>query len=109
MSTLLLTLALLVFGSSSLADVIQSGNRAAALDMIAKGADVNAAESDGTTALHWAVHRDDVDLVDRLIRAGAKVNRTNDYGASPMSEAATVGNLAVLQKLLDAGASVESP
>jgi ankyrin repeat protein len=102
-------IALMVFGPSSLSDAIQSGNRAAAMDMIAKGADVNAAESDGTTALHWAVHRDDVELVDRLIRAGAKVNRTNDYGSSPMSEAATVGNIAMLQKLIDAGANVESP
>jgi ankyrin repeat protein len=109
MAVLLLAIALLVFAPSSLSDAIQSGNRTAALELIAKGADVNAADPDGTTALHWAAHRDDADLVERLIKAGAKVNRTNDYGASPMSEAATVGNVAVLQKLLDAGAHVESP
>jgi ankyrin repeat protein len=109
MAVLLLTIALLVFAPSSLSDAIQSGNRAAALELIAKGADVNAADPDGTTALHWAVHRNDADLVERLIKAGAKLNRLNDYGSSPMSEAATVGNVAVLQKLLDAGANVESP
>jgi ankyrin repeat protein len=110
MTTLALAFALMVFGpGSSLTDAIQSGNRTAALEMIAKGADVNAAESDGTTALHWAVHRDDVDLVEKLIKAGAKPNRKNDYGATPMSEAATVGNVAILQKLIDAGADVESP
>src|SRR5688572_31589717 len=103
-------IALLLFDADApLASAIQSGNRAAAIELIAKGADVNAAEPDGTTALHWAAHRDDLDLVDRLLKAGAKPNRTNDYGATPMSEAATTGNVAMLQKLLDAGASVESP
>jgi len=109
MTALVLTIALALLGPASLADAIQSGNRVAALEMISKGVDVNAAAPDGTTALHWAVHRDDVDLVDRLLKAGAKANRVNDYGSSPMSEAATVGNVAVLQKLLDAGANVESP
>jgi uncharacterized protein len=47
---------------AALASAVQTGNRAAALDLIAKGADVNAAEPDGTTALHWAAHRDDLDL-----------------------------------------------
>lgn len=109
MTALVLTIALALLGPGSLADAIQSGNRAAALEMISKGADVNAADPDGTTALHWAVHRDDADLVERLLKAGAKVNRVNDYGSSPMSEAATVGNVVVLQKLLDSGANVESP
>lgn len=109
MTALVLTIALALLGPASLADAIQSGNRAAALEMISKGADVNVAESDGTTPLHWAVHRDDIDLVDRLLKAGAKANRVNDYGASPISEAATVGNVAVLQMLLDKAANVESP
>ena len=36
--------------------------------------DVNAVEADGTTALHWAVRQNDLELVDRLLRAGADVN-----------------------------------
>jgi uncharacterized protein len=70
--------------------------------------DVNQRSSDGTTALHWAVYRNDADLVDRLLAAGANVKATNDYGATPMSEAAVVGNVRVLKKLLSAGADVES-
>lgn len=69
----------------------------------------NQRDSDGTTALHWAVQRDDSNLVDQLIKAGADVNAKNDYGSTPMSEAALNGDVAVIEKLLKAGADVESP
>jgi ankyrin repeat protein len=75
----------------------------------AQRAIVNAVDPDGTTALHWAVHHDDVALAERLVRAGANVNAKNDYGATPMSEAAVAGNIAMLELLLKAGADVESP
>ena len=71
--------------------------------------DVNQAQPDGTTALHWAVQKDDVDLVERLIKAGANVNAKNDYGSTPMSEAAINGDVAILDRLLKGGANVESP
>ena len=51
-------------------DVVKSGDKAAALALIERRADVNAPEADGTTALHWAVHQNDVDLAARLVRAG---------------------------------------
>ena len=41
----------------ALAGLIQAGNRDAALKRIAAGADVNAAQGDGTTPLHWAVYK----------------------------------------------------
>jgi ankyrin repeat protein len=46
--------------------------------------------------------------VDRLLAAGANANASNDYGSTPLSEAAVVGNVAVIKKLLKAGANVES-
>ncbi len=70
--------------------------------------DVNQRTSDGTTALHWAVYHNDVALIDRLLAAGANAKVMNDYGSTPMSEAAVVGNVEVLKKLLAAGADVES-
>jgi ankyrin repeat protein len=73
-----------------------------------EGADVNQTSADGTTALHWAVYRNNLALVEKLIAAGANVNAKNQYGSSPMSEAAVVGNLEVMKKLLAAGADVES-
>ena len=95
--------------ASPLAEAVKSGDRAAALALLAKRADVNAPEADGTTALHWAVNRDDLDLVNRLLRAGANVKASNDFGVTPMSEAAVVGNVTMIARLLDAGADVESP
>jgi ankyrin repeat protein len=99
----------LLLAASPLVDAVKSGDSAAAVALLAKGADVNAAEPDGTSALHWAVHRGDLDLVRRLVRAGARVNAKNDYGATPMSEAAVLADPAILDALLAAGADVESP
>ena len=66
--------------------------------------DVDAAGPDGATALHWAVHRDDVRLVELLLEAGADVAAANRYGVQPISLAAENGSAAVVGALLDAGA-----
>lgn len=94
--------------AAALVDAVKAMDRAAALKLIDQHVDVNSPESDGTTALHWAVHQDDIELAERLIRAGANVNAENDYGSSPMSEAAMVGNARMIEKLLNAGANVNS-
>src|SRR2546421_12949295 len=74
----------------TLAGLIQAGNRDAALKKIAAGADVNAAQGDGTTPLHWAVYKIDVDLVRALLERVAKPDVTNNYGSSPLAEATKV-------------------
>ncbi len=79
-----------------------------ALELIDRGTDVNAAAPDGTTALMWAIHFDEVPVIDRLIEAHANVQAVNDYGATPMSEAATFGDTAVIKKLVKAGANADS-
>jgi ankyrin repeat protein len=95
---------------SSLATLIQNGDRAAALEAIqAPGVDVNAAQGDGTTPLHWAVYKVDRELVAELLRLGADADVTNKYGASPLAEAVKLGDFALVKQLLDAGADVESP
>lgn len=106
----MLTISLLVLlAAAPLVDAVKSGDRAAAITLIAQRADVNAPEVDGTTPLHWAVHHGDLELAQRLIRAGAKVNVKNDYGSTPMAEAAILGRADLLETLLKAGADVESP
>lgn len=66
--------------------------------------DVNVPEIDGTTALHWAVHWDEVGLVKSLISDGANVRSSNRYGVTPLSLACRNGDGEVIELLLKAGA-----
>lgn len=60
---------------------------------------------DGTTPLHWASYRDDVNAADRLIRGGANVNAANDLGATALWIASVNGSAAMVERLLAAGAN----
>jgi ankyrin repeat protein len=81
----------------------RSGDVAALRKLVAQRVDVNAAEPDGTTPLHWAAHNDSVEAADLLIRAGANVKAANRYGVTPLWAACTNGNAALITRLLDAG------
>src|SRR5690349_14946537 len=94
---------------SSLADLIQAGNRKAALDQIRAGADVNAAQPDGTRPIHWAVYRVDYELIDALIAKKAKVDVANEFGSYPLTEAIKLADARMVKTLLAAGAGPESP
>jgi uncharacterized protein len=93
---------------SPLADTIKAGDRRTALEMIAKGVDVNAAQPDGTTPIHWASYQVDADLVKQLIAKGAKADVRNSFGATPLDEAVKVGNVPIVKMLLDAGANANA-
>ena len=93
----------------TLAGLIQSGHRDAALKMIAAGTDVNAAQGDGTTPLHWAVYKVDADIARALLARGAKPDVINNYGSTPLAEAVKVGNARLVEMLLDAGSNAEVP
>ena len=92
----------------SLAGVIQAGHRDDALALIRSGADVNAAQGDGTTPLHWAVYRVDAELSRELLKRGAKADVVNKYGSSPLAEAVKISNAELVKMLLDAGAKPDS-
>lgn len=81
-----------------------SGETQAALELIGRRTDVNATQSDGTTALHWAVYYGDEALVKRLIRRKADVTVKNEFGATPLSQAAILANAKIIKQLLAAGA-----
>src|SRR5204862_5645783 len=57
----------------ALIDAARNGDREAVRRLVKQGVNVRAEEGDGTTALHWASYRDDLESADLLIRAGAKV------------------------------------
>src|SRR5690242_16909930 len=81
-----------------LINAIKSGERSAAIEIIAKkSVDVNAAEADGSTPLLWAAHANDADLVARLLKAGAKPNARNQLGSTPLAEAAFNANTEAIQ------------
>jgi ankyrin repeat protein len=93
---------------TALIDAIKAKQHEAAVALLEKGVDVQAREVDGTTALHYAAHYDDAELVKRLIKAGADVKAANDYGATPLGEAAVTGDPEIIKALLAAGADAKA-
>src|SRR5262245_22533466 len=93
--------------TDSLASLIESGNRKAALERIRAGADVNAAQPDGTRPIHWAVYKVDYELLEALIAKKANANVRNEFGSTPIAEAAALGDGKMVKMLLDAGAASE--
>jgi uncharacterized protein len=92
----------------SLIDAVKAIDKAGVRTLLAQRIDVNAPEPDGTTALHWAANRDDAELVDLLIRAGANAKAANRYGVTPLWLAALSGNAASIEMLLKAGADANT-
>ena len=90
--------------STELADAAMKRDTQTVRALLQKKVDVNASQVDGTTALHWAVRFDDVDLAGLLIRAGANVAATTRAGATPLQLAAINGNAAMIETLVNAGA-----
>ena len=71
------------------------------------GADPNIPSADGTPALHWVIHFNDVETARLLVSRGADVNQLNRYGLAPLHVAATAGYGALVRLLLEENAAVE--
>ena len=83
----------------------RKGDEASVRALLTQKVMPSAAEPDGTTPLHWAVHHNQLDLVGLLIRAGARPDAENRYGVRPLELAAINGNASIIEVLLRAGAS----
>ena len=95
-------------GVPSLVDAVRHQDHAAVRSLLSQQIDVTAAQPDGATALHWAVHLEDLDTTELLIRAGADVNKANDLGVTPLLMAADRGNADLVERVLAAGADPDA-
>jgi uncharacterized protein len=88
-----------------LVDAARNADSATVRRLLQGKIDVNAAEPDGATALHWASYRDDLASAQLLLRAGANPNAANDLGATPIWMASVNGSAAMVRLLLESGAN----
>lgn len=92
-----------------LADAVEKMDGARTRALLAQHANVNAAQPDGMTPLHWAAYQDNLELARVLVRAGANVQAANRYGVMPLSLACTNGDGTMVALLLKAGADPNAP
>lgn len=90
--------------ASTLAEAVRTGDLAQVRAMLARHADVNEAEPDGSTPLDWAVESGNAELAALLLKAGAKAETQTPDGVTPLSLAAQARSFEISKLLLDAGA-----
>jgi uncharacterized protein len=88
----------------TLADAVEKRDQDVISKLLASKVDVNAAQPDGMTALHWAALHDDADLVAALLKNKAAADQETRYGVRPLALACRNGNDRIVKLLLDAGA-----
>jgi ankyrin repeat protein len=93
--------------TTGVADAAMRGDVATVRALLQQGADVNAAEGDGMTALHWAAEHGDHELAAVLLASGANPAAATRIGRhTPLHVAAKSGYPRVVRLLVDAKADV---
>lgn len=95
--------------AADIADAVMNQDAGTVRTLLAAKTDVNAAQADGTTALHWAARWDDLETAELLIGAGANAKAANHDGATPMFLAAQNGSAPMIGALLKGGVDVNAP
>ncbi len=94
-------------GPTTVADAARQKDLQAVRALLKQGGDVNAAQGDGMTALHWAALQNDAELASMLLYAGANVRATTRLGAyTPLHLASQAGAATIVEPLVKAGAAV---
>src|SRR5262245_19930763 len=94
--------------NSPLVDATRAANWSVVRSLVSKGLSgdaINAADTDGTRPLHFAVRADQLEIAELLLRAGADATAQNRLGVTPLYLAAQNGNALMIRKLLGAGAN----
>src|SRR5262245_9672935 len=100
-----LTAVMVAATDTQVADAAMKGNKEAVRALIKQAVDVNTAQGDGMTALHWAALNGDVEIARMLLYAGANLKASTRLGAyTPLSMAAKAGSSAIVGEMLKAGA-----
>ena len=95
--------------TAPVADAVMKRDPDAVRTLIKNGADVNAAQGDGMTALHWAARNGDLELTRVLLFAGANVKASTRLGGyTPLLLAAQQGHAGVIAALITAGSDVKA-
>jgi len=95
--------------TAPVADAAMNGDKAAVRALLKSAADVNAAQGDGMTALHWAAISGDLELAQMLVFAGANVRATTRLGTyTPLFLASQQGHAPVIDALIKAGSDVKA-
>lgn len=94
--------------AAPLANAAEKKDRAKVAALLKQGADVNASQVDGMTALHWATYHDDLSLATLLLKSGASAKAGNRYGVTPLSLACKNGNAEIVELLLKTGADANT-
>jgi ankyrin repeat protein len=96
-------------GGGTVVEAAMSGNREAVRALLKDGADVNTAQADGMTALHWAAQKGDVELAKVLLYASANMRATTRIGGyTPLLIASRNGDAAMIRTLLESGADANN-
>jgi ankyrin repeat protein len=102
-------LVLAALGEAPVADAAMRGEAEQVRTLLRRGADVNAAQGDGMTALHWAASRGDTDMAAMLLYAGANREAATRVGSyTPLLVAARSGRGEMVVELLTAGADARA-